>query len=252
MSAYISNYGLEPVVNAIKNKTDNIYKTLSENNNIKNIRSSIKSYTNYYTFNNYYKKHCNTLLDRLTKNDDVLFVGNGAENALYDCSEKIKEKNLKIDYVNITNENDYNIFFNNNSKTNFLTNNYRSYKLNITEKNINSIEGSNKYTKIIFFNCISTENNYIECINKAKDLLKSSGEFIIILNLEIKEQSIIKKYIKPNIKHIIGCDFGKNIEYNNFFTSLLENKIKVKNSEIIEHYNYPIYGDTFLFLINAK
>ncbi len=203
--------------------------------------------TNVYNYliGSYTKILYQDLLNTIPENSHILDIGIGNGCSLVENFEIIKNKNIKIDGIDI----DPGAIFlaKSNIKDNDLENLVTAECIDI-----NKIDDK-QYDYIFFSNSFSVIDNITDILKDVKDrLLKENGKIVISTTIEAKDDKI-KSTIKENAKKLVlGIDFGKLITICDFVNKINDVNMKICNMKLVYNTWYPIWGHihVYTFFIN--
>ena len=158
------------------------------------------------------------MLKEIPNNSKILDIGIGTGNYIGECVNIIKDKNITIDGIDIDEE--YIKTCNDVIKKNKLNKYVKAYVQDLlTYKLV-------KFDYVIFVESYPVISNALmnKMLKYLKNNLSKNVKIIFIHNL-VETKDILKAYIKPRMKYIIGIDFGKLETHDNFDNFLTENNM---------------------------
>jgi len=202
---------------------------------------------NIYNFfiANYTQKLYKDVLSNLPANSTILDVGIGNGYSLCQNHTIVKQKNIKIDGVDI-NEIDIK-----NAQQNINLFNLNN-NINVECKDIFTINSKN-YDYIYFSNSYAVIPNIDEMINHCRqNLLKRNGEIIISTTLADKYDHS-KNYLKSNIKNIpFFFDLGRLVILSDFVNNMALHNFTIERMNNIYNFWFPLWGNINIYTIYIK
>ena len=186
-------------------------------------------------YNNHYTIIYKNFLYEVNNNSKILCIGQKEYNLLNDFSHIIKKKNLEI-HIKIDN-------------SFFLEKLKEESKCEECEKKIFFFNSDYNLINKLYFDYIllfgiKSLDNFNELLNKLYCNLNNNGLLYLYSSLSNEKNIDYKNYIRSNLK----------LNELNSLSNVLEiiennNRLKIKNINILKKANYLFYGNHFLYKI---
>ena len=224
-----------------KNYFDSLFTIL----NLRLFYCFIKNNIYNFFIGNYTQILYKDVLSNLPDNSKILDVGIGNGFSLTQNYVLLKQKNIKVDGIDI-----------NQIDINFAQQNVNLYDLNnhvnVECKDIFTINSKN-YDYIYFSNSYSVIPDIDKMINHCREnLLKIDGEIIISTTLEHK-YNYYKNFLKSNLKFIpFLFDLGRLVILSDFINDLALMNFTIEKINNIYNYWLPFWGNINIYTIHIK
>jgi 2-polyprenyl-3-methyl-5-hydroxy-6-metoxy-1,4-benzoquinol methylase len=184
-------------------------------------------------YTEYMNKH---FLEAIEDGASILDIGVGTGYSMIKNTDLIKNKDVKIDGIDI--DEDYCAACQMNINGANLQNNMTVNKINIYSYNTEK-----KYDYVLFSDSYAVIPDVHTMIEHCKSYLKPTGKIIILTTLD-DEVTLTKLLVKPRLVYFTLCDFGKVTTKAEFVYNIEhENNLNIDDIKCIYSRSVPFYGE---------